>query len=390
MEIRNSCGTRQRASRWGDFCIADLRISIFVFLFAAGCGAPGEPVPPSPPIPVAVADLKAHQLGDGVLLTFTLPSKSTLGPRLTETPTLEVLRGSLRPDGTPILKSFRVVDTVPGSLLSGYVQQGKVQFLDPIPPEETRAHPGETVLYRVRTRVSQKKTSPDSNDVSVNLYPVPQRIEALDSHVTEKSIQLTWAAPKLISAGDPPPAIQEFHVYRGELDSASVPAAEKDLHAAVWKLPLLLIAATTVPEYQDTGFDFGKTYAYVVRSVISGGGVPLESSDSRPAIVAPKDTFPPAAPQDVVIAVLPGAAAGTSVVDLSWTINLETDLAGYRIYRGETEEARGQLLTPELLPTPTYRDASVASSRRYWYTVTAVDRAGNESASSAAALVEVP
>jgi chitodextrinase len=42
------------------------------------------------------------------------------------------------------------------------------------------------------------------------------------------------------------------------------------------------------------------------------------------------------------------------------------------------------------LPTPSFRDNNVASGRRYWYTVTAVDRAGNESPPSAASLVEVP
>jgi hypothetical protein len=376
--------------------LSDRVLPLFYFLLSlcwivSGCGAPGEPVPPSPPIPVAVTDLTAHQLGDGVLLTFTLPTKSTLGQRLAQTPTVEVLRGSLRPDGKPDAKSFRVADTVPGSLVNGYTQQDKIQFLDPIPPEETRAHPGETVLYRVRTRVSERKASPNSNEVSVSLYPVPERIDPLDALVTENSIQLKWAAPKRTSAGDPLPAGNlEFHVYRGELDPASAAAAEKDLHAAVWKLPLAQIAATPAPEYQDARFDFGKTYVYVARSVISQNGAPLESGDSRPAIVTPKDIFPPAAPQDVVAAVLPGASVGTFVVDLSWTINLETDLAGYRVYRSESEDARGQLLTLDLLPSPAYRDLSVSGSRRYWYTVTAVDRAGNESAPSAAALAETP
>jgi hypothetical protein len=370
-------------------------LTLFYFLFGlcvfvVGCGAPGEPVPPSPPIPVAVADLSAHQQGDAVLLTFTLPTKSTLGERLTEVPTLEVWRGSLRPDRTPNPRSFAVVDTVPGSILRTYVRQGKVQFPEPLQPEQSRARPGETALYRVRTRVSERKVSADSNEVSVDLYPVPERINLLHTLVTERSIQLTWAPPTRTSAGDSLPAIQEFHVYRGELDPASAPAAEKDLHAAVWKLPLLKIATTTSPDYQDGGFDFGRTYVYVVRTAISEGGALLESGDSRPAILTPKDTFPPAPPQDVVAAVLPGPSAGSSVVDISWTINLETDLAGYHVYRSEEQGTRGQLVTAEALPTPAYRDASVSPGRRYWYSVTAVDRSGNESAPSADVFVDVP
>jgi predicted phage tail protein len=116
----------------------------------------------------------------------------------------------------------------------------------------------------------------------------------------------------------------------------------------------------------------------------------VESGNSRPAIVTPKDIFPPAAPRDVVAVVVPGATAGTYAVDLSWAINVETDLAGYRVYRSESENVKGQLLTPERLPTPSFRDNQVVPTHHYWYTVTAVDRAGNESAPSAAAVVEIP
>lgn len=375
-------------------CQPSLYFSLFAPLLlalcmATGCGAPGEPLPPSPPIPVAITDLTAQQAGDAVLLTFTMPKKSVRGERLKEVPALEVLRGSLKADGTPDAKSFRVVDTVPGALLTNYTQQGKVEFPDPIPADEINKHAGETLVYRVRTRVSDKKSSADSNDVSLRLYSVPARIASLDASVTERGIQLVWAAPDKTSAGEPLGPIQEFHVYRGELDAASAAVAAKDLAQAGWKSRPLQIAATTVPEFLDTGFDYGKTYAYLVRTVVLVAGVKQESGDSQAAILTPKDIFPPAPPQGIVAAVIPGASPGSLVVDLSWSINLETDLAGYRMYRGEQEGTQGQLLTPQLLPTPAYRDNTVSSGKRYWYTVTAVDRAGNESAPSAAMAVDV-
>lgn len=304
---------------------------------------------------------------------------------MTVLPTLEILRGSLKLDGTPDPRSFRVVDTVPGALLAGYIQQSKVQFLDPIPPEETQAHPGETVVYRVRMRVTDKKVSQNSNDAVLTLFPVPEKIESLEALVTENGIRLKWQPPGKTSGGGPLGPIQEYHIYRGEVDPASAEAASKNLRQASWKSPLLQIAVTSSPGYLDSAFDYGKTYIYIVRTVVLAGA-PLESSDSNIALVTPKDTFPPAAPQGIVAATLPGDSPGSLVVDLSWSINIELDLAGYRVYRSDQEGLRGDLLTPELLPTPAYRDTSVVAGKHYWYTVTAVDRAGNESEPSTLAV----
>jgi fibronectin type 3 domain-containing protein len=157
-----------------------------------------------------------------------------------------------------------------------------------------------------------------------------------------------------------------------------------------WASPLALLSPSNTNSYGDTQFEFGKTYIYVVRSVISVDANEVESDNSDPVTVTPLDTFPPAAPQDLVAAALPGAAPSTFVVDLSWSINLETDFAGYRVYRSEQEGVRGQLITPDLLPTPAFRDSSVVPGRRYWYTVTALDRAGNESVPSSSVAVDIP
>jgi len=356
-----------------------------VTLVLLGCGAPGEPTPPSPPVPVAVTDLSAQQAGDAVQLTFTLPSKTITGDKLAEPPAVEILRGVLKPDGAPDNNSFRVVYTIPGSLIDNYTAEGHVRFADSVPPEETRAHPGAALAYRVRTRASRKRASADSNTVTVRVYPVPGRIASVQSRATESAIELSWSAPVRTSGGDPLPAFSGYHIYRSELDPTSADAASKDLTQAKWISLLTLLASSPTTSYRDTFFDFGKTYLYVIRSVILAGGNELESGDSAPVIVTPRDIFPPAAPQGLVAAVLPGTSPGSLEVDLSWSINLETDLAGYRVYRSEEPGTRGQHLTPDLLPTPSYRDTSVLPGHRYWYSVTAVDRAGNESEPSAPA-----
>src|SRR5947209_6277306 len=109
------------------------RISyLATFICAAGCGAPGEPVPPTPPVPVAIKDLTAQQAGDAVQLVFTMPIKTVSGERLAETPAIEVLRGSLKIDGTPDPKSFRSVETIPGALAGDYRIADKTQLTRPL------------------------------------------------------------------------------------------------------------------------------------------------------------------------------------------------------------------------------------------------------------------
>ena len=360
-----------------------------IFLFVvAGCGAPGEPTPPSPTIPASITDLSARQFGDGAQLTFTMPGKTIHGDRLSETPAVEILRGLLKPDGAPDVASFRVVETIPGSLVNKYLIDDHAQVTDPISPEETHAHPGATIAYRVRTRVSRKRASPDSNVVSVRIFPVAQRVASIDAKVTEAAIVLRWTAPDRTSGGEPLAAAPEQHVYRGEIEARTYDAASRDISRVKWISPQALLARTDTAAYDDTQFEFGKTYVYSVRSAVTVDGNALESDPSDPTVVTATDTFPPASPQDVVAAVT-SPTDGSTEVDLSWSINSEADLAGYRVYRSEQEGDSGQLLTPELLLSPAYRDTSVRLEQHYWYRVTAVDRAGNESVPSAPVLADV-
>src|SRR5215470_3849029 len=166
----------------------EFRVSIFVLSILAvaailvGCGAPGDPVAPSPPVPTPIADLSAHQMGDGVALSFSMPSKTVRGERLQQAPAIEVLRGELKPDGSPNLKSLRVVETVPGELAAKYQTADEhTQIVTPIVPADNRSASGFDAVFAVRTRASRKRTSADSNAVKVHIYPVPAPIAQLQS-----------------------------------------------------------------------------------------------------------------------------------------------------------------------------------------------------------------
>jgi hypothetical protein len=377
-------GTRRPAQIFVTFYFL---FSIFVIL--AGCGAPGEPVPPSTPVPAAIKDLDARQAGDGVQLSFTLPSNSISGEKLKAPPAVEILRGAVRPDGTPDAKSFRVVYTIPGALVENYRTDGRVSFTDPIAAEETKAHPGTAVTYAVRTRASQKRASADSNVVSLRVFPVPAPIASVAARVTESGVELDWGMSAVTAAGEMASAITGYRIYRSEIHPSAPASSPQDLPQGKPELHPGLLGSSETNSYRDTSVVFDHTYVYTVRSVIQAEGNELESSDSQPLTVTPRDIFPPAVPQGLVAALLLGSAPGTFVVDLSWSINLETDLAGYHVYRSEQEGTRGQLVTRDLLPTPALRDTSIEPGHRYWYTVTAVDRAGNESPPCAPVAVEV-
>ena len=154
--------------------------------------------------------------------------------------------------------------------------------------------------------------------------------------------------------------------------------------------PLVKIGESETSSFRDAQAEFGKTYTYSVRSVVRYPGEMLESADSAFAVVTPKDVFPPSAPQGLVVALVPREGETPAILDLSWAISPETDVAGYNVYRSEQEGVAGTRLNAEPLLTPAFRDMNAVPGHRYFYTVTAVDRAGNESPASTAVSGGVP
>jgi fibronectin type 3 domain-containing protein len=80
-------------------------------------------------------------------------------------------------------------------------------------------------------------------------------------------------------------------------------------------------------------------------------------------------------------------------IDLIWAPVTNADLAGYNVYRSETNGAAGEKivkLNSELVKSPSYRDTAVASGKTYTYSVSAVDVRGNESQRSEETSEAVP
>ncbi len=123
----------------------------------------------------------------------------------------------------------------------------------------------------------------------------------------------------------------------------------------------------------------GRTYYFVLRT---SDEIPNWSFFSNVAIVTmstvpdssqPGDESPPAP-----VAGLSATPVPQGIL-LNWSPSPDPDFAGYVVYRGTTQ---GELdpLTARLIVNASYTDTEVIPGTTYFYAVTAVDRAGNESA----------
>ncbi len=360
--------------------------SIGAALGLLGCAAPGEPSPRHPVVPEAVSDLAARQSGDAVVLTFTLPRDSTEREPLAEPPAVEIYRRTSAPGapGAPAqaAATSRLIYTIPSGMVNNYLSEGRVRFTDSIPADELARQAGAEMEYIVRTRVSKRRASADSNVAALRVYPAPGPPLDVRAVLTEQAIELSWSPPE----GSAP----SYRVYRAEIAAAEAAAATEKLEKAKLAPPLELLGSTTATAYRDTRFEFGRTYLYVVRSAAQYGADSVESADSQPLAVAPRDIFPPAAPQHLQAVVIPASLQSPAHIELTWAINSEPDLAGYNVYRSAQPDTFGQRLNSELLPSPEFRDISVEVGKQFFYWVTAVDRAGNESPRSTVVSAEVP
>jgi fibronectin type 3 domain-containing protein len=135
-----------------------------------------------------------------------------------------------------------------------------------------------------------------------------------------------------------------------------------------------LVASVTAPatQFTDSGVQPNTTYYYHVTAV---NGVGLEGPASNEASAQAPD-IPPNPPGTPVV------TAGDGLVSLDWPDNTDADLAGYRVYRGTTAGGPYARIGPDPIATSEYSDSSVINDTTYFYVVTALDTAGQESAPS--------
>jgi len=190
-------------------------------------------------------------------------------------------------------------------------------------------------------------------------------VQQTGNEVTENSIVISWQPPVANIDGSTPVNLLGYNVYRMD-ESQSVPG-QTPINSD-------LVNGT---QFADRNFKFGGQYRYIVRAVSLGTeGAQVESLNSNILSVSPRDIFPPSAPRGLDVAAAPGR------LSVFFAANVESDIAGYNVYRStdpDLPKDQWTKLNPTLLTRTTFQDDKVESGKRYYYYVKAVDTAGNVS-----------
>ncbi len=157
-----------------------------------------------------------------------------------------------------------------------------------------------------------------------------------------------------------------FHVYR-RTDKASEDGQVQRINDA----PVLRIEDYL--SYYDNGVKEGVSYRYGVQAVDMIGRV-SEIVYSKP--VQRRDTKAPLVPMGLT------AIDTDEGVRLLWNLSPEEDVRSYHVYRSDSLEGEYTRINAKALPfdTPDFTDTQVVRGQAWFYRVSAVDAAGNESA----------
>ncbi|RMF95754.1 MAG: hypothetical protein D6734_05015 [Candidatus Schekmanbacteria bacterium] len=122
-------------------------------------------------------------------------------------------------------------------------------------------------------------------------------------------------------------------------------------------------------------------YEYVVKAVDNFFPPWHEGAASETVIIDTADNEAPEPPMNVK------AVGGVDRISLKWEKSISEDVAGYRVYRSESEDGEFVLQNKELLRNEYYDDLNVTAGVRYFYRVSVVDDSENSNESELSEIV---
>lgn len=356
----------------------------FAPMILAACATIGPPQPPSLDLPKPPSDLRASRKGANVTLTWTISTTTTDRLVIHSVGPTQICRApsELKACGTPTGEAPAQTGLAATKSVEPKKSAKKVteSYTDTLPAQMQSDAPDAVITYAVEVLNHDRRGAGLSNQVRVPLVrtlPPPREFQA---EVRREGVVLSWAGDP--STGSKETAIQySYRVYRTPEGSAQA--------TLVGEVPA---GAENHFSLTDSEIEWQKTYTYRADTVttVHEANKPkmqVEGDDTPEVKVFANNVFPPAVPSGLQ-AVFSGPGQ-EPFIDLVWAPVSDADLAGYNIYRHQ-EGTPAVKLNAEPVKTPAYRDASVTPGNRYFYSVSAVDVRGNESAASEEASEAVP
>jgi len=331
---------------------------LLVLTTAVACGRKTPPQVPDSPRPEVIKDIKVITRDTVAFLSWPLPTHNVEG------------RGMLPSD----IQRFRIyrAEMARDKKKVRYKLYAEIDMADPSPSEvrngtvfwnDQNLKYGQAYSYRVRAMSVRGGVSPMSDEVRIAPLLSLAIPKGLAAQGNDSSVKLSWTPITTRMDGSRYDGFIGYNLYRG---------TEKSRYE---DLPLNKEPLRT-HSFNDAAAVNDRTYYYMVRSVDSPALPWKESLDSEEVSSTPRDMTPPARPTGLTV--VPGVGRAF----ITWTDNKELDLAGYHIYRSTRSGEDYERLTDTVLTRTTFSDETAKQGAVYYYMITAVDRAGNESTGS--------
>ena len=354
--------------------------TLLMLAMLPGCGTPGAPSLPSLNLSRPVDDLTASRRGQKVDMEWTLPRKNTDGTLIKHNPTSRICRH----EGTSLMATCTVVaEIAPPTPKAATKAKGQpppgpvhIHYVDVLPPQLGTENPAGFVMYAVEEVNLHGRSSGLSNQVAIPVAPTIAPPEQLSATISAEGVRVAWSGPN-----PPVPPLGVTYRYRIMRRPLGAPAY----------IVIDDVEPSATGAYLDKTFAWEQKYEYRITTLtqvhVGGRNAAVEGDDSKPVEIFTRDIYPPAEPAGLQAVF--SSVGQKPFIDLTWAPNMETDLAGYNIFRW-VNGGQPQKLNTQLVQTSSYRDDHVEPGKKYFYKVSAVDLRGNESPRSAEASETVP
>src|SRR5664279_70733 len=251
-----------------------------------------------------------------------------------------------------------------------------MKYVDTLPATLGEQNPAGFVRYAVETLNSRERSAGLSNQVLIPVAPTIAPPQQLAARIEADGVLISWEGANVPAT--PAGLTYRYRIMRSPAGAnAYIALAEVEPEAEGF--------------YLDKTFAWETKYDYRILSVTlvhsQGINTAVEGDDSKATGVFTRDIYPPGQPSGLQAVF--SSVGQKPFVDLNWAPNMESDLAGYNVFR-RLEGGEPAKLNQQLVPVPSFRDGNVLPGKTYLYSVSAVDARGNESLHSPETTEAVP